>query len=87
MSSFVAACAPQVTDAECVHLLDRYTDKLIDQTRPRATAHERALLIEDARQKARIDPEFRACPDRVSRAQLDCALAAAGADEMERCLL
>lgn len=68
-------------------MLDRYTDKLIDQSKPSLKPLERQDLILKARQKAAADPEFQSCPRRVRRAQFECAMAAGDADAIERCLL
>lgn len=83
----LGACSKPVTDEECFQLLDHYTDKVIEQARPSAGKAERLELILEARQKATLDPEFARCKIKVSRAKLECALAAHDADQIERCLL
>lgn len=82
-----SACQEPITQDECGLLLDRYTEKVIDQSRPSTLAGERARLIEQARIKAARDPEFQECTSRVTRSKFECAMKAPDADEMERCLL
>jgi hypothetical protein len=82
-----ASCRVTVSEAECKDLLDRYTDKLIDQAHPSLKPSERHELLMKARAKAATDPEFSACPSRVTRNQLECSLAAPDVDSIERCLL
>lgn len=83
----LAGCQRPLSDAECSMLLERYTEKVIDQSRPSATPGERARLVREAKSQAVLDPEFEDCVVRVSRRQYDCAMVAANADQMERCLL
>jgi hypothetical protein len=83
----VSACSRPITDDECFQLLEHYTEKVIEQARPSAGKAERLELILEARQKATADPEFARCKMKVSRAKLECALAAHDADQIERCLL
>jgi hypothetical protein len=80
-------CKKSLSEEECGALLDRYTDKVIDQARPSAKQAERSLLIVETRQKAKLDPEFSACSSRVSRAQFECAMQAGNTDQIERCLM
>lgn len=83
----LVGCQRPLSDAECNMLLERYTEKVIDQSRPSATPGERARLVGEAKSQAVLDPEFEDCAVRVNRRQYDCAMGAANADEMERCLL
>lgn len=80
-------CSKLIDEKRCAELLDHYTDRLIDQSRPRATAGEREQLRSRTRAKALLDPEFRACPQRVSEEAFDCAVRASSSDEIERCLM
>ncbi len=68
-------------------LLERYTEKQIDQARPSASGRERMQLLRSVRVKARLDPDFASCVDQLNRSQFECAMAAHNADQMERCLL
>ncbi len=68
-------------------LLDRYTEFMIEQSRLKSTESQREALKHQARQQAFNDPEFWRCSDAVSRSAYNCAMKAANADEIERCLL
>ena len=83
----LSGCGRSLEEPECVKLLDRYTDKVIDQARPSASTAERRELTLAARKKAELDPEFAECSNRVTRSQFECAMAADSADQIERCLL
>ena len=80
-------CGKPLTEDDCTALLDRYTEKVIDQARPKTKQAERSQLILKARSAAALDPEFAQCTRRVSRAKFECAMHAGNADEMERCLM
>ena len=82
-----AGCSEPLTDDECLLMLDRMTDKQIDQARPSTGHVERSEKMMEARKLSKSDPEFARCSSRVSRAQYECAMAAGNADQMERCLL
>lgn len=84
---FITGCGKPLSEEECGALLDHYTGKVIDQARPKATRAERSELILEARQKAKLDPEFSACSSRVSRNEFECAMQAVNADQIERCLM
>jgi hypothetical protein len=84
---WLASCRPALTEQECLKLLDHYTDKQIDQARPSTLSAERFVLIEQARVRAASDPEFATCTAKVSRSAYECAMDAASADAIERCLL
>jgi hypothetical protein len=83
----VGACSRGAEEQECWELLDLYTEKVIDQARPKTDARERAKLKALSREQAKRDPEFRDCPKRVNLAQVECARTAATADDVERCLM
>lgn len=86
-SLFSSACSKSVNEEQCGQLLDRYTDKVIDQARPSTKAAERLELQQAARKKAKLDPAFSQCSARVNQEQFDCAMAAGNADQIERCLM
>lgn len=83
----VVGCGRPLSEDECLELLDRYTEKVIEQARPSAAQGERIQLIRETREKAHLDPQFSECPSRVSRSAFECAMAAHNADQIERCLL
>ncbi len=87
LAVLAVGCGRSLSEEECRGLLDRYTDKLIDQSRPSVKPVERQDLLDQARSKASTDPEFLACPTRVRRSQYECAMDAPDVDAIERCLL
>lgn len=82
-----SACSKPPTPEECDALLDHYVELLVSSDRPGTTAADLHKLMLQARDKAKIDPEFAACSARVSRRALECALNAPSADVLEQCLL
>jgi hypothetical protein len=81
------ACAKRPSHDECEALLDHYVELLVNSDRPGTNAAELQKLQLQAREKAKEDPEFGACSERVSRRELDCAMSASNADVLEQCLL
>jgi hypothetical protein len=80
-------CGKRPSHDECEALLDHYVELLVNSDRPGTNAAELHKLQLQARDKAKEDPEFAACSERVSRRELECALSAANADLLEQCLL
>ena len=87
LSLALVGCSEPLTEAECVRMLDHYTELLIRSDRVNVKAAEREKLKAEARAKASRDPEFQRCTKAVSRRQFDCAINAPDVDSMERCLL
>jgi hypothetical protein len=81
------ACGKRPSHEECDALLDHYVELLVNSDRPGTNAAELHKLQLQAREKAKDDPEFSACSERVSRRELDCAMKASNADLLEQCLL
>ena len=81
------SCGKRPTHDECEALLNHYVDLLVSSDRPGTSAAELNKLQLQARDKAKEDPEFGACTERVSRRELECALSAPNADVLEQCLL
>ena len=80
-------CAKRPSHDECAALLDHYVELLVNSDRPGTNAAELEKLQLLARDKAKEDPEFAACSERVSRRELECAMSASNADVLEQCLL
>ena len=80
-------CGKRPTHDECEALLDHYVELLVNSDRPGTNAAELHKLQSQAREKAKEDPKFAACSERVSRRELDCAMNASNADLLEQCLL
>ncbi len=87
LSFGLSQCTQGPTEAECVTLLDRYTELVIAQSRLQTTDREKQQLKKEAREKAYHDPEFWRCSSAISRSDFECAMSAHNADEIERCLL
>jgi hypothetical protein len=83
----VGACGKPPTHDECDALLDHYVELLVNSDRPGTSAADLHKLKLQAREKAKLDPEFAACSDRVSRRAFECAMSAPNADVLEQCLL
>ena len=86
-SLLIPACGKRPSHVECEALLDHYVELLVRSDRPGTNAAELQKLQQQAREKAKVDPEFAACTERVSRRELECALRASNADVLEQCLL
>jgi len=84
---FVSACGKPPTHDECDALLDHYVELLVSSDRAGTSAADLHKLKLQAREKAKIDPEFAACSERVSRRAFECAMSAPNADVLEQCLL
>ena len=84
---FVSACGKPPTHDECDALLDHYVELLVSSDRPGTSAADLHKLKLLAREKAKVDPEFAECKNRVSRRAFECAMSAPNADVLEQCLL
>jgi hypothetical protein len=82
-------CGRRLAEAECVQMLDRYTELLVRDEHPEVTPERLAEFRAAARHRARHDAvfEFDRCPAEVSRRQYDCAMAASDVNALERCLI
>ena len=80
-------CQKRPSADECTALLDHYVELLVNSDRPGTNAAELHKLQLLARDKAKQDPEFGQCTERVSRRELECAMSASNADLLEQCLL
>lgn len=83
----LTGCQPALSQTECLELLDRYVELLVESDNPDTAALDRFKLKAEARTKANRDPAFAKCSDRVSRSQFDCAMKASNPDGLEQCLL
>ena len=82
-----SGCGKPPSKNECDALLDHYVELLVNSDRPGTNAGELQKLQQQARDKAKTDPEFTTCSERVSRHAFECAMSAANADVLEQCLL
>ncbi len=83
----LCGCSAPLSAPECNELLDRYTEKLVQQKNDEASSESVFRMQREARARASRDPEFAQCANKVSRRGWECAMKAPTVDEMERCLL
>ena len=83
----LSGCSKPLDQTECASLLDRYTELLVRSDREGTSAGDLLKLQEAARERARRDPDFQNCSDRVSRRAFECAMAAENVDRLEQCML
>ena len=83
----LAGCGKPPSHDECDALLEHYVELLVNSDRPGTSAADLHKLQGQAREKAKSDPEFAACSERVSRRAFECAMSAPNADVLEQCLL
>ena len=83
------ACDKSLSAEECALLLDRYVEHILRAEQPETNPAEVHRKQSAARRVAHANAplEFDECPNRVSRTQFECAMAAPDADSLERCLV
>jgi hypothetical protein len=86
LSSASVSCRPKVTSVECDALLDRYARLVVTETYPDASSDRIEAEALRERNEARGDDAFKNCRSEVSRAEFGCAMQAASADALEKCL-
>jgi hypothetical protein len=81
-----AGCKKRVNQAQCEELLDRYATLVVQAKFKDATPEK--LKAEQARERdeARSDDDFKNCTAELSADDYACAMKAATADAMEKCL-
>jgi hypothetical protein len=84
--AMLPACKPKITSAQCDTLVDRYAQLVVTEKLPDAGAETIKAEQERERGEARGDDSFKNCTSEVSRAEFDCAMHAATADAIEKCL-
>lgn len=87
LAAVTSACQKPLQSNECEALLDRYVVLLAHSDRPGTPEGEILKLRAQAREKSATDPNFRACQERVSRKQFECAIQADTTDRFEQCML
>ncbi len=80
------ACKPKASQAQCDELLGRYARLVVTEKFPDASATQ--IQAEEEREKveAHGDDAFKNCSSEVSRTEYDCAMRAATADALEKCV-
>ena len=81
-----AGCKPKATGAQCDQLLDRYAELVVKEHLADAGPDQIKAEREREKSEARGDDAFKNCSSEVSQAEFDCAMHAASADAVEKCL-
>ena len=82
----VRRLGPHPTRPQCDELLGRYVDLASRAADPDVTSLKLAPRRALALGKATTDPDFAACPQQLTAAEVSCALGASDVDGLERCL-
>jgi len=80
------ACKSKVTAAQCDLLIDRYAQLVVTEKFPDASADLIRSEQERERCEARSDDAFKNCRSEVNETEFSCAMRAATADALEKCL-
>ncbi len=78
--------APSPTSDQCTRLVDRYLEQAERQKNPEARGDEIAHAVRDAQSSPDRERDVADCRRRLTRAQVECGLAAPNVDELERCV-
>ncbi len=84
---WISGCSEPLSDQECEHLLDRYTDLLLKSDRPELSETARRELKLETRAQALKTSAFAECSEDVSREAFDCAMKATHINGFEQCML
>jgi hypothetical protein len=80
------ACKPKASSSECDALLDRYAELVVTEHFADAGSEQIRAEREREKSEARGDDAFKNCSSEVSHAEYECAMRAASADALEKCL-
>jgi len=82
----LVACRPKITPDQCDQMLGRYSQLVVRERFPDASSDQ--VSSEENREKgeARGDDAFKNCSAEVSQTEFACAMGAASADALEKCL-
>jgi hypothetical protein len=81
-----AGCKPKASGAQCEQLLERYAELVVTERFADAGPEQIKSEREREKREARGDDAFKNCSSEVSQTELDCAMHAASADAVEKCL-
>lgn len=70
----------------CEALLERYVEHVVHAIEPKPLAGELSLRKTEARAIAAENHAFASCSSFLTLAEVECAMRAGNADELERCL-
>jgi hypothetical protein len=79
-------CKTKATTSQCDALLDRYAGFVVTEKFPDASTTQIDAERSRERSEARGDDAFKNCSSEVSSTELDCAMKAASADALLKCL-
>jgi hypothetical protein len=79
-------CRDRVSRGQCDQLLARYAELVVQERLPDASAAVVDSERKREREEATSDDAFRNCTAEVQPAEYLCAMAAASADALEKCL-
>ena len=85
-SMVVVGCKKKVSQAECSAIVDHYARLVVTERLPDASAETVRMEQDRERQEAQGDDNFRNCTTEVSADEYACAMRAATADAVEKCL-
>ena len=86
LAAALPSCKPKITSAQCDALVDRYAQLVVTEKLPDAGPATIKAEQDRERTEARGDDSFKNCTSEVSRDEFDCAMRAATADAIEKCL-
>ncbi len=78
--------APAPTTEQCLALVDRYVERSLVQRDESLRPTELAAAVEKARTTPEHAQDAADCARRLTREQVECAVAAGNVDQLERCL-
>ncbi len=82
----LAGCRPRVSPAQCDEIVSRYAALIVKEKAPAAPPEVTAEEQNRAREEASHDEAFQNCTTEVRIEEYRCAMAAATADAVEKCL-
>jgi hypothetical protein len=82
----LSACHRKATQTQCDAILDRYAELLTKEHFPDASPSAIDAEKKREREESRGDDDFRNCTSEVEESDFQCAMKAATADALERCL-
>ena len=84
--TFVVGCKAKASATQCDQLLDRYAQLVVTERTADASADQIKAERDREKSEARGDDAFKNCSSEVSQSEFDCAMRAANADALEKCL-
>ena len=81
-----ASCRPKASAEQCEALVERYAELVVREKYLDASPAQIKSEQDRERNEARADDAFKNCRSEVSRVEFECAMRAANADALEKCL-